>query len=93
MISQTPFSFSLVIKNHYVQSQLDGVAVTRLGKPLEFINMNLDSNPLYGSYIKAFLATLNSNKFLKSCLNELENAKKIVDAAYRSVSLRQAVSI
>ena len=55
MVSQTPFSFGLVIKNHYVQFQLDGVAVTRLGKPLEFINMNLDSDPLYGSYVKAFL--------------------------------------
>ena len=84
MVSQTPFSFSLVIKNHYVQSQLDGVAVTRLGKPLEFINMNLDSDPLYGSYVRVFLTTKNANKPLMSGL---------VDVAYRLVSLRQAVSI
>jgi hypothetical protein len=93
VVSQTLFSFSLVSKNNYVQSQSVVVAVTRLGNPLEIIKMNLDSDPLYGSYVRAFLATLNSNKLLKSGLNELENATKFVDAAYRSVSLRQAVSI
>ena len=84
MVSQKPFSFSLVSKNHYVKSQPDGVTVTRTGKPSEIIKMNLDSDPLYGSYVRVFLTTKNANKPLMSGL---------VDVAYRLVSLRQAVSI
>ena len=91
--SKRDYSFSLVSKNHYVQSNTDGVSIVRPGKVIEYIEMDLDSDPLYGIYVKSFLATLSGNKELRAGLCDLEDAMKIVEAAYASASSNQSIAI
>ena len=92
-LSKREYSFSLVSKNHYVQSNADGVCIVRPGKAIEYIEIDLDSDPLYGVYVESFFETLLGNKELRSGLSDLEDAMKIVELAYASAGSNQSIAI
>ena len=92
-LSKREYSFSLVSKNHYVQSNTDGVCIVRPGKAIEYIGIDLDSDPLYGVYVESFFETLHGNKELKAGLSDLEDAMKIVEVAYASAGSNQSIAI
>ena len=87
------YSFSLSAKDHYVQSSPDGVAVIRSGKPTEFIKMNLDSDPLYGVYVRSFCRAARKNEVFSSGLNRMTATMKIIDAGYKSAARGLAVPV
>jgi predicted dehydrogenase len=87
------YAFSLASQNHYVQSHPRGVAVQRPGKTPEIVEMNLDSDPMYGVYVTGFLADIQAGRAPATGLADLEAAMRIIDAAYRSARGGQAVSL
>ena len=76
-----------------MQSSPDGVAVIRSGKPTEFIKMNLDSDPLYGVYVRSFCRAVRKNEVFSSDLNRMTATMKIIDAGYKSAARGLAVPV
>ena len=69
------------------------MTITRPGKANEHLKMDLDSDPLYGVYTKAFIKTLARDKEVKVGLSELESAMKIVESAYASAQSGQSIKV
>jgi predicted dehydrogenase len=87
------YSFSLASEGHYVQSRPNGVAIFRPGEMAEEIEMNLDSDPMYGMFVESFLADLVAGRPLSPGLGDLEPAMRIIDAGYRSAREGRVVAL
>lgn len=90
-LSKREYSFSLVGQKHYVQSDPTEVSITRPGKAVEHLKMDLNSDPLYGIYTNTFIKTLTGAK--KVGLSELESAMKIVELAYASAQSGESIRV
>tara|TARA_Y100000588_G_C14232986_1_gene916100 strand:+ start:1297 stop:2292 length:996 start_codon:yes stop_codon:yes gene_type:complete len=87
------YSFSLSSKGHYVQSRPDGVAIVRPNKPVEVIKMQLDSDPLYGRYVRKFVKDRRLKRPIETGLADLERAMRVIEAGYHSAKIGQAINI
>jgi predicted dehydrogenase len=87
------YSFSLASADHYVQARPNGVAIFRPAAAVEEIEMNLDSDPLYGMFATSFLADLAAGRTPSPGLGDLEPAMRIIDAGYRSARLGGVVAL
>ena len=87
------YSFTLLGKDHYVKTTADGGSVTRSGFGVENINMNLDSDPMYGSFTKSFLEDIRTRRMPTVGLKDLQRSMEIIDAAYQSAKIGQSVVI
>jgi predicted dehydrogenase len=87
------YSFSLTSIEHYVQTHPGGVVIHRPGKPAELVEMNLDSDPMYGQFVERFLADIAAGREPSPGLGDLEPAMRIIDAAYLSARRGQPVSL
>jgi predicted dehydrogenase len=87
------YSFSLTSIEHYVQTHPGGVVIHRPGKPAELVEMNLDSDPMYGQFVERFLADIAAGREPSPGLGDLEPAMRIIDAAYLSARRGQLVSL
>lgn len=87
------YSFSLASEGHYVQSRPNGIAIFRTGEMVEKIEMNLDSDPMYGMFVERFLADLAAGRPPSPGLANLEPAIRIIDAGYRSAREGRVVAM
>lgn len=87
------YSFSLASIGHYVQTRPGGVAIHRPGAPVELIDMNLDSDPMYGLFVERFLADLKAGRSLSPGLADLVPAMRIIDAGYLSAREGRVVAL
>ena len=87
------YSFSLASEAHYVQSRPGGVAIFRPGEAVEEIEMDLDSDPMYGLFVESFLADLAAGRAPSPGLGELEPAMRIIDAGYLSAREGRVVAL
>jgi predicted dehydrogenase len=87
------YSFSLASEAHYVQSRPGGVAIFRPGQAAEEIEMNLDSDPMYGMFVESFLADLAAGRAPSPGLGDLEPAMRIIDAGYLSAREGRVVAM
>jgi len=85
------YSFSLASAGHYVQTRPGGVAIHRPGAPVELVDMNLDSDPMYGLFTERFLFDLAAGRPLSPGLADLVPAMRIIDAAYLSAREKRVV--
>jgi predicted dehydrogenase len=87
------YSFSLASAGHYVQTRPGGVAVFRPGRPVEEVAMNLDSDPMYGTFVEQFLNDLAAGRSPSPGLGDLVPAMRIIDAAYQSAREGRVVGL
>ena len=69
------------------------MSITRPGKAVEHVKMDLDSDPLYGIYTNTLIQTLTGAKKVKVGLSELESAMKIVELAYASAQSGESIRV
>ena len=82
------YSFSLVSKSHYLQSQATGVLVHAAdAEAPELIEFDLDSDPYYGIFLQRTFADLAAGRAPVAGLDALEATMRVIDAGYRSVAL------
>jgi len=87
------YSFSLASIGHYVQTRPGGVAIHRPGAPVEIVEMNLDSDPMYGLFVERFLSTLTTGGPALPGLADLVPAMRIIDAGYLSAREKRVVTL
>lgn len=87
------YSFSLTSREHYVRTHPDGVLVHRPGQAPELVEMNLDSDPMYGMFVEEFLNDIKAGRPPATGLADLEAAMRIIDAAYLSARERRIVAL
>lgn len=87
------YSFSLASEAHYVQSRPGGLAIFRPGAAVEEVEMNLDSDPMYGMFVESFLADLAAGRTPSPGLGDLEPAIRIIDAGYVSAREGRVVAL
>ena len=76
------FGFSLAGPDHYLKSTSIGAELHRPGQLVETVNIDLDSDPLYGTFVDRFLADIAAGRMDLPGLDDLEAAMRIVDQAY-----------
>lgn len=76
------FSFTLVSATHHVRSCDDGMAIYRAGsKEVEVLTLDLDADPLYGTFVQRVLDDLHHGRAPVATLADLEPVMEVVDAA------------
>ena len=87
------YSFSLASAEHYVQTRPGGVAIFRPGAAVEMVEMNLDSDPMYGLFVESFLGDLAAGRAPSPSLADLVPAMRIIDAGYLSARENRVVAL
>ncbi|MBM86070.1 MAG: oxidoreductase [Rhodospirillaceae bacterium] len=86
------YSFSLASREHYLQTLPGGVIVHRPGGKTEMIEMNLDSDPMYGAFVSSWLSDLQTGAQTVPGLTDLEPAMRVIDAAHAAARVGCSVA-
>jgi predicted dehydrogenase len=86
------YSFTVVSRSHYVRSRRAGVSVYRARQDAaEEIDLDLNSNPLFGRFAERVLSDFQEQKAPVAGLADLEAVMRVIDAGYQAAECGAAV--